>query len=274
MRRGQRAVGTLVWLLIAGAAGAGCGSKPPYRISEPPPPTAEQLQSLGRIELAGSPAGVRGRAPTPRVWIGIPDRRVEGAAIGAGVGAIVGGLAGAAIYESGKPAWPAPDPQTATIVGTFIGTTIGGAVIGAFLGQPGPEARAAAAELRRHAAAVDVASRAREGVLRSARLQAYREAGPAAGPGPGGRLTVEVVAYGTRSAGWNQACPFVAVRTRLADASTGRVIYDCTSDVWGQERNFHQWSYGDGADFRRELESLALDLGRLSADRALTPRGR
>jgi len=217
---------------------------------------------------------VRDGAPTPRVWIGIPDRRAEGAAIGAAVGAVVGGIAGAGIAGSGEDGWGALDVPTATIVGTFIGTTIGGAVIGAFLGQPGPEARAAAAELRRHAAAVDVSSRAREGVSRSAKLQAYRESGPAAGAGPGGTLTVKVLAYGTRSAGWNRACPFVAVRTRLTDASTGRVIYDSTSDLRGRERDFHEWSYGDGAAFRRELETLAREIGNRSVDRALTPRRR
>jgi hypothetical protein len=268
MKRGDTPVRALLWVLIVTAAGAGCGAKPPYRVFEPPPPTAEELERLGRIKLADSPAGAGGEAasPPPRVWIGIPDRRAEGAALGAAIGAGVG----AAIAASTVDDWGQFDVPTETIVATFIGTTVGGAVIGALLGQPGPEAHAAAAKLRGHAAGIDVASLVREGASRSAKLQAYGE-GPGAA-GPGGTLMIQVVAYGTRSTGGGRACPFVAVRTRLADASTGQVIYDSTSDLRGRERAFHQWSYAEGANFRREIESLARELGTSSVDRALTPR--
>jgi hypothetical protein len=274
MRQAQAARRSLVWLLTVAvaAAGAGCGGKPPYRVSEPPPPTAGQLKSLGRIDLAPSAPGVRGEAPTPRVWIGVPDRRGEGAVFGAGVGAIIGAIAGALIGGSGGGGFAGVEIQAGAVIGALVGAPIGG-VIGALLNQPGAEARLTAEALRRHAAAVDVSSLARDGASSSTKLQAYRDLGPEAGPG--GTLSVEVVAYGIRAAALSKrARPFVAVRTRLANASTGRVIYESTSDLRGEKRKFHEWSYGEAADFRRELETLSRELGKRSADRALTPRRR
>ena len=282
MKCGCGAARALVWVLVlaAAAVGTGCGAKAPYRVSEPPPPTAEQLRSLGRIELADSLAGAGGgrASAAPRVWIGIPDRRLEGAAFGTALGAAAGLIASAVIVGSASGE-DELDSRAGTIGATFIGATVGGAVIGAFLGAPGPDAHAAAARLRRHAAAVDVTRLVREGAAASAKLQTYGPGRPWVGGrlgaqrGAGGTITVQVVAYGTRSAGGSRARPFVAVRTRLADASTGRMIYDSTSDLRGAERRFHHWAYGDGADFRKEIESLARELGTRCVDRALTPRG-
>ena len=264
----------LVWLLVVAAAGAGCGATPPYRVFEPPPPTAEQLNRLGRIDMAPSPAGVADEAATPRVWIGMPDRRAEGAVLGAVAGGIIGALAGGAIAGPSESEGFLDlnfDQEIGVAVGALVGAPVG-AVIGASLGQPGAEARAAAQELRRHAAAVDVSALARDGASESSQLQAYREPGPAAGLG--GTLSVEVLAYGTRAAGGGRAQPFVAIRTRLTDAGTGRVIYQSTSDWRGSKRQFSKWAEENGADFRRELEDGARNLGRRSVDRALTPRKR
>jgi hypothetical protein len=236
----------------------------------------EQLKSLGHIDLAPSAPGAGGEAPTPRVWINAPDRSAEGAVVGAIIGGIGGAIAGGAAASAASNSWPSAsqvDIWRGAAVGAAIGAPVGG-VIGALLGKPGPRVRAAASELSRHAAAVDVSSLARDGASRSSKLQAYRDLGPEAGPG--GTLTVEVVAYGTRAEMWskNLARPFVAVRTRLANASTGRVIYDSISDLRGEKRRFYHWSDGEGADFRRELEDCALGLGQRSVNRALTPRRR
>src|SRR5688572_28582423 len=94
-----------VVLFAAAAAGLGCGAKPPYRVSESLLPSAQELRRLWRIELADS-AGPGPTAATPRVWIGVPDRRAEGAVIGGLAGVVVGGSVGAAAASRGGAMFP------------------------------------------------------------------------------------------------------------------------------------------------------------------------
>jgi hypothetical protein len=262
----------LIFALIAAiAVGGGCGSKPPYRVAEPPPPSAARLKRLGQIELAA--AALPGEAKAPRVWIGVPDRRAEGAIEGAVIVGVVGAVAGGAIAGAGGGGWLI---ELAIAIGAVAGGTVGAAVgggIGALLGTPGKGARRAAAQLRKVANTVDISAAALAGAEQSPKLAKFRERA-IPGTGPGGILSVEVIAYGTRAAGGGQAQPFVALRTRLIEADTGRVLYQSTSDLRGSRRTFYKWANRQGSDFRRELEECANQLGRRSVNRALTPRRR
>ena len=269
VRTSAAAVRVWVVVLLTAAAGVGCGGKPPYRVSESRVPSAQELRRLGRIEIA-DPGARQGGAEAPRVYIGVPDRRAEGAVagglVGVATGAAIGGLA-----AGGGGMFPALVVLGGALVGAPIGVAIG-APVGASLGVPGNESRRAAVSLRRAAESVDVGAAARAGASRSRALP--RDAA-AAGDPSSATVDVEVIAYGTRAAGGGRARPFVAVRTWVTDAASGQVVYEATRDWRGPKRRFPKWADGDATEFQRVLEEGARRMGRLSVERALKnlPRG-
>ena len=249
-------------------AGLGCGAKPPYGVSETPIPSRQQLQRLGPVRLADA-NGTR-EAVAPRVWIGVPDRRAEGAVLGGVVGLAAGAAVGGAAASPGGGMFAG----LAILAGAALGAPVGvafGAPIGATLGIPGKEARRAAAELRTAAESVDVGAAARVGAAGARRLAAD---GAGTVGQPHATIDVRVIAYGTRAAGGGRVRPFVAVRTTLTDAADGRIIYDATRDWRGPRRKFARWADGNAAEFRRVLEEGARRMGRRSVDRLLAGAGK
>jgi hypothetical protein len=256
------------------AVATGCGSKPPYKVSESRQLSAGRLRALGRIDLDQTAAS-QATTQTPRVWIGVPDRRAEGTIYGAIIGGAVGAGIGAAAFSGGTGMFA----NLAILFGAFVvGAPAGvlvGSPIGLVAGTSGEGNRRASRTLREVARSIDVASAARSGARRSSTLaKNHSRAGPVTGHGSGGTLSIDVIAYGTRAAGGGRARPFVAARTRLTESGSGRVLYDTTQDWRGPRKQFHRWADNGGVQFRRWLETGAATLGRQSTRRALTPRRR
>ena len=268
----------VVGLAAVALAAGGCGEKPPYRVSESRQLSARELERLGHIDLARvEPAGPvatqsgQSAGSAPRVWIGVPDRRAEGAITGAVLGAAAGAVIGGIAASGGTGMFAGlAVMEGAILIGAPVGAVIG-APLGALTGRPGEGNRRAAAALRRIAQTVDVAAAARDGAVRASALAKNHQSTTRSDGRAGGKLSVDVLAYGTRAAGGGKAQPFVAVRTRLAEAAGGKVLYDTTSDWRGPKKYFHRWDDDGGAEFRRLIETGAADLGRRSARRALTP---
>jgi hypothetical protein len=232
--------------------------------------TARELQRLGRVELDGAPAPASA-AGKPRVWIGVPDRRAEGAVTAAVIGAAAGAVIGAVAASGGTGMFAALGIYEGILIGAPAGALVG-APIGALLGAPGEGDRRAAAKLREVARAIDVTDLAHQGARASAALTPPAAVGATRFTGAGARLSIDVIAYGTRPSGGGRTRPFVAARTRLTEGGTGKVLYDTTSDWRGPEKTFYRWAKDGGEEFRGQLQAGAAALGRRCARRALTPR--